>query len=238
MDKFKNYKRFAVSLAAVVLVMLVATGVSIAGEQAKAAPAPAVDSTYVGSDTCATCHEEIAKGVERTPHYQMKFQSHKKDEATGCESCHGPGAAHVEGGGDKSKIFTFIGAKSEEITKRCLTCHEAKPEQRQFMRSTHNENGVSCTSCHSVHHSQVGVSAGEQAARAVFLVPRGTEGRFPEAVPPSCGRGLDQVHRLPQCARHAERSPGPVSAQSGPHLLQVPLRQTRTVRLRARARPG
>ena len=34
-----------------------------------------------------------------------------------------------------------------------MTCHEANPGQREFVRSTHNENGITCTSCHSVHHS-------------------------------------------------------------------------------------
>jgi DmsE family decaheme c-type cytochrome len=61
----------------------------------------------------------------------------------------------VDGGGDKTKIFTFKGVKPEEVTRRCLACHESNPEQREFMRSTHNENGITCTSCHSVHHSKL-----------------------------------------------------------------------------------
>jgi len=43
-------------------------------------------------------------------------------------------SAHVEGVGDK----TITGAKSEEITKRRLRSHEAKVEQRKFMRSKRN----------------------------------------------------------------------------------------------------
>ena len=111
-------------------------------------------SQYVGATTCQGCHDELYKGFEASPHWMTTQETKMTHGAHGCESCHGPGAAHVEGGGDKSKIFTFVGAKSEEITKRCLTCHEAKPEQREFMQSTHNQNGVSCTSCHSIHHSK------------------------------------------------------------------------------------
>ncbi|HLM80822.1 MAG TPA: multiheme c-type cytochrome, partial [Terriglobales bacterium] len=120
--------------------------------RASAATAPSSDvSKYVGAETCKTCHEDVYNAWEKTPHWKTTLN--KEPSHQGCEGCHGPGAAHVEGGGDKTKILTFTGAKPETITKRCLACHESNPEQREFMRSTHNENGVSCTSCHSVHHS-------------------------------------------------------------------------------------
>jgi DmsE family decaheme c-type cytochrome len=111
-------------------------------------------SKYVGSETCKGCHEDQFKNIEGSPHYRVNLPKVRGEEAHGCESCHGAGSAHVEGGGDKSKIFRFKGDKAEDISRRCLTCHEANPEQRDFLRSTHNENGISCTSCHSVHHSK------------------------------------------------------------------------------------
>ncbi len=133
---------------------LAATAAAQQAAQKKAAPAPpAGGSQYVGSETCKGCHEDVYKGVERTPHVRT-LGAGKAPEHQGCEGCHGPGAAHVEGGGDKSKILSFTGASSEEVTQRCLTCHEKKIEQREFQRSVHNENGVSCTSCHSIHHTR------------------------------------------------------------------------------------
>lgn len=110
-------------------------------------------SQYVGSDTCKTCHEDIYKNFETTPHWKTAFTK-KGPEWQGCEGCHGPGAEHVNGGGDKSKIFTFKGVSPKEVSKRCLECHQYGEEHANFDRSQHNMNGVSCIACHSPHHSK------------------------------------------------------------------------------------
>src|SRR5437773_4264038 len=54
----------------------------------------------------------------------------KGPEWHGCEACHGPGKAHVDGGGDKTKIFTFKNASAQEISARCLGCHTYGEEHR------------------------------------------------------------------------------------------------------------
>ncbi len=114
------------------------------------AAAPAEDSKYVGSDTCKTCHEELYNSWAKTPHWKTMLDKDKKATAhQGCESCHGPGAEHVAGGGDKSKIFIFEKASAKEVDARCLTCHAgAHPN---FERSAHGHAQVSCTDCHSAH---------------------------------------------------------------------------------------
>jgi DmsE family decaheme c-type cytochrome len=117
-----------------------------------AAAAIPSDPKYVGSETCKTCHEEIYNAWEKTPHW--KTMQNKVPSKQGCEGCHGPGADHVAGGGDKSKIFLFASAKPEEVTARCLTCHQYGEEHANFARSEHNTNGVVCTSCHSPHHAK------------------------------------------------------------------------------------
>jgi len=127
------------------------------GNQDKKAAAPAQtadQSKYVGADVCKTCHEEIYKKFEPTPHWKTTLGTFRGMEVHGCESCHGPGADHVNGGGDKTKIFTFKGKSSGEVSKRCLTCHEYGEEHANFARSMHKINDVGCTDCHSVHHAQ------------------------------------------------------------------------------------
>ena len=109
--------------------------------------APTANYQYVGSDTCQTCHEDLYKqGFEHTAHFKTTLNG-----GHGCESCHGPGSAHAEGGGETAKIFGFKGKSPKEISERCLQCHEYGEEHANFRRSQHNINEVGCTGCHSPH---------------------------------------------------------------------------------------
>ena len=86
--------------------------------------APTDPSSYVGAETCKACHEDIYNNFETTPHFvttmESKLDARKGPEWHGCEACHGPGKDHVEGGGDKTKIFTFKDAVPADTTSRCL----------------------------------------------------------------------------------------------------------------------
>jgi DmsE family decaheme c-type cytochrome len=127
--------------------------------QSKTYDRPTDPALYVGAETCKTCHEDIPvkgffKSYEDSPHYVTTLDSKKGPEWHGCEACHGPGKAHVDGGGDKTKIFTFKGASAQEISARCLDCHQYGKEHGNFARSVHLQNGVGCTDCHDPHHAK------------------------------------------------------------------------------------
>src|SRR5664280_184131 len=102
---------------------------------------------FVGSDVCATCHAEIAKKCGDNPHAKLAMKNHGTGAT--CESCHGPGKAHVEGGGDVTKIKQLGKLSPQQIDETCLGCHAGT--HPNFLRSPHAKAGVSCTSCHSVH---------------------------------------------------------------------------------------
>ena len=108
-------------------------------------------SQYVGAETCKTCHDEIYQGYEKSPHYVTMLDTKKGPEWHGCEACHGPGKEHVDGGGDKTKIFTFKNVSAKDISARCLGCHQYGEEHSNFARSAHARNNVSCIDCHSPH---------------------------------------------------------------------------------------
>src|SRR3974377_1932649 len=50
---------------------------------------------------------QVGKNFAENPHTRLAME-HGGTGAT-CESCHGPGKAHVDGGGDVSKIFRSAG---------------------------------------------------------------------------------------------------------------------------------
>jgi DmsE family decaheme c-type cytochrome len=120
-----------------------APGAKAAGAQAK----DAAPGDFVGAETCITCHEEVGKGFASNPHSKLA-EAHGKTGVT-CEGCHGPGRAHVEGGGDVTKIFNPAKATAKEVDKTCLGCHQGK--HSNFERSAHGEGNVSCIGCHSIH---------------------------------------------------------------------------------------
>jgi DmsE family decaheme c-type cytochrome len=118
---------------------------------------PADPSLYVGTDTCKTCHSDMPTkgfyaGYENSRHFVTTLDTKKGPGFHGCEACHGPGKAHVEGGGDKTKIFAFEKASTQEINSRCLVCHASSTEHMNVINSIHTKNDVSCISCHSPHH--------------------------------------------------------------------------------------
>src|ERR1019366_7327490 len=132
----------------------------VADKSAQSASAPVASapssevSKYVGAGTCKTCHEEIYNAWEKTPHWKTTLNKEGGPSKQGCEGCHGPGADHVAGGGDKTKIFVFKEGSRQETSARCLSCHGEGHEQSHFAESAHASSEVGCLDCHSPHHAR------------------------------------------------------------------------------------
>jgi DmsE family decaheme c-type cytochrome len=72
--------------------------------------------------------------------------------AYGCESCHGPGQAHVDDDA-KGNIRRFAELTPAESSETCLTCHN-RGNHAGWEGSAHDRRNLSCTTCHSVHSPQ------------------------------------------------------------------------------------
>jgi len=110
---------------------------------------------YVGAETCQGCHEEAFNKFSRTRMGRLFLKQARSDkERNACESCHGPGKAHVDAGGGKGKggMITFAKNDPTPVEKRnamCLSCH-TKGARLFWQGSAHESRDVACTSCHKI----------------------------------------------------------------------------------------
>jgi predicted CXXCH cytochrome family protein len=155
MGQLKAIKLALVSLwIASGLIWAVSDSLSKPAQQDKAQMNPETrrpTQDFVGAETCKGCHEEAFNSFSRTMHANLKELNNWKDRVHGCESCHGPGRAHVEAGGDKSLIRTFENESPKQISDNCLYCHSGREEHNNFRRGEHWRNDVGCIDCHDAH---------------------------------------------------------------------------------------
>ena len=122
----------------------------LAGAAATAAPSTPTSTPaagFVGSEICVSCHTAEAERLAGTPHGKGKFATLS---AHGCETCHGPGSAHVDNPEDKALQPRLERWTAHEQAAVCQKCHSGGA-QFFWHASVHATRGLSCLSCHSVH---------------------------------------------------------------------------------------
>ena len=105
-------------------------------------------ATYVGSESCATCHAKEEREFRLSTHSHMSLpMTEGGPEVQNCEMCHGPASLHVDASGGKGNILN-----PKKDMSACFQCHAEK--KMQFSLPSHHpvlEGKMNCTSCHSAH---------------------------------------------------------------------------------------
>jgi DmsE family decaheme c-type cytochrome len=151
----KAYWSLGIAICFSILLIPSALFADKAKKDANQVSQPPDPSLYVGAEICKSCHQPEATSYEHGPHWRTETDKKRGVQWQGCEACHGPGKAHVESGGDASKIIRLNSLSSKQSSERCLACHEKNESHANFLRSPHLANGVGCTSCHSIHAAKV-----------------------------------------------------------------------------------
>ena len=125
-----------------------------------AAEQKAVPGAYAGADTCLVCHEGQNESLKGTPHAHAA-NPRSPAASQGCESCHGPGQAHVDDDA-KGHIRKFAKEDAGDNSAACLSCHN-RGNHAAWEGSAHDRRDLSCTTCHSAHSPK---SAARQLVKA------------------------------------------------------------------------
>ena len=156
LSKFGQPKRLAI-LGSLLAASILASCVSVT--RVVMAPPSIPGATFVGSETCSQCHENITKGFHTATHARLKAPGQNAADV-GCESCHGAGSLHNESGGGHHTIINP--GKSPET---CFQCHLDK--RGEFNLPHHHpvlEGKISCADCHNPHKGGAVIGSGTALA--------------------------------------------------------------------------
>jgi len=114
-------------------------------------PEPMIPGTdYVGTETCAMCHEEVVRDFKKTDHGRIFLMD--REGIQGCESCHGAGSLHMEAGGGRGVYIV----NPDLNPNGCFRCHLAI-EAQFTLRYRHpvREKRMNCSNCHNPHGEDI-----------------------------------------------------------------------------------
>jgi predicted CXXCH cytochrome family protein len=104
-------------------------------------------SAFVGTQSCADCHEGIVNDFASAAHAGLVAESFEIPGSLGCEACHGPGGNHVDSGGETRDIINP--GRQPQV---CFQCHlDTAAEFRLPHGHPVQQGQVACIDCHDPH---------------------------------------------------------------------------------------
>ena len=149
--------------------LVVVTG-AVGSTIAAYAMGPPQDATYVGTSRCRSCHLKEYKTYRKTKHakvFNVLQGPEKKDpdclkchttgygkpggfkseddtpkmKSVGCESCHGPGSAHVKAAKAAGDSTTFEKKINKTPKNTCVNCHNPHVNQKERVEKLRKKRG-------------------------------------------------------------------------------------------------
>ena len=111
-------------------------------------------SLWAAGISCQSCHADLSKDFENTPHADHTGIEHKNTKGSSCSICHGDGAVHMAspGAGTIGTFSNTLDALSLEKQQAiCTSCHSEVNSAKHSGSNSHSMAGVTCTSCHTIH---------------------------------------------------------------------------------------
>ena len=106
---------------------------------------------YLGKAVCLDCHEEPAATLRTGVHAELLAT----DLVHGCETCHGPGAAHGNDEDNDPRLITHPPSlPAAQQTAVCVQCHRDQIERHGGDAPGFLAAGKGCTACHKVHEKR------------------------------------------------------------------------------------
>ncbi len=104
---------------------------------------------------CATCHRAQFDALTQSPHGLLARQDwlERSGAPLACLSCHVDASEHIQSGGGLGGVFAFRAESPAEQTARCTSCHTG--DHAEFTSSLHGSAGLTCSSCHQLHGSDI-----------------------------------------------------------------------------------
>jgi len=114
-------------------------------------------ASFIGNKACLDCHAVQGKNFHGSIHQRVSVDHSKVAGGTSCESCHGPGSLHAQGGGGRGKSIHNPGKDSDS----CMSCHvEIHAELRLPHHHPVLEKKMNCVQCHDPHGSDIHKTSG------------------------------------------------------------------------------
>lgn len=106
---------------------------------------------YIRDRECLKCHETPEGAGYRDSLHSRAWDGNTPAANRGCETCHGPGAAHAEDTGKPGLLRAFNKIAPRDASEGCMTgCHD-RESHAEWQGSMHDARNITCVSCHSNH---------------------------------------------------------------------------------------